>query len=174
MTYDEIKLVCNTGDVLAVKGKGIAGRIIRTLTGESYSHVAMLVWETHGLMAYEFVEGTGFQILPASEWVRRRRNQNLCYCVAPKLVTSRNHLVGPAARSYRNSSVASRWYGWASLVKVFFSQKLGIKIHVHQKVCSTFVQECWAAAKYELKTTADPGEIVNACDPIHKIKMEEK
>ena len=170
MTYKEIRTVCKTGDVLAVKGDGIAGKVIRALTGESYSHVAMLVWTVSGLMAYEFVEGTGFQIMPASEWVRRRKGQNLRYCVAPEQVTSRSHLVSSAAKSYRNSSVASRWYGWISLVKVFISQKTGMKIHVLQKVCSTFVQECWLAARFELSTTADPGAIVNACDPIYKIE----
>lgn len=171
MTYEQIKKRALTGDVLAVKGNGFASKIIRTFTGESYSHVALLVKENHGLMAYEFVEGVGFQILPASEWVRRRKNQNLRYCVAPSEVSSLAVLVESAAKSYRNSSVASRLYGWFSLVKVFISQKIGLKIKVRKKVCSTFVQECWATARFELSKTADPGEIVNACDPIHKIEV---
>ncbi|WP_321532283.1 hypothetical protein [uncultured Desulfuromonas sp.] len=174
MTYADLRIRAVTGDVLAVKGTGIAGRIIRALTGESYSHVALLVQETSGLFAYEFVEGTGFQILPASEWVRRRQKQNLRFCRAPERVLNNPNAVAAAARCYRNSSVVSRWYGWLSLVKVWLSQKTGLKIPVRQKVCSTFVQECWAATGYTLPTTADPGEIVNACDPIHTITPEEQ
>lgn len=174
MTYAELRIRAVTGDVLAVKGTGIAGSIIRAFTGESYSHVALLVQETAGLFAYEFVEGTGYQILPASEWVRRRKKQNLRFCRAPQAVVADPDAVAAAARLYRNSSVISRWYGWLSLAKVLVSQITGLKIPVRQKVCSTFVQECWAATGYTLPTTADPGEIVNACDPVHTITTEEQ
>lgn len=169
MKYVDIKAICNSGDVFAVKGKGFAGAFIRALTGESYSHVAMLVFENNGLLVFEFVEGVGFQTMPASEWLRRRKGQRVCYCPAPPHVTSRVCDVVVAAKAYRNSSVISRWYGWLSLLKIWASQKTGFKIPVRQKVCSTFVQECWASSGFKLPTTATPGDIVNHCDPIHKI-----
>lgn len=173
MTYDQLRKIAATGDVLAVKGSGIAGRIIRAFTGESYSHVAMLVWDTAGLYAYEFVEGVGFQSMPASEWVRRRQKQNLRYCRAPKLVRQNQAAVATAARKYRNSSVMSRWYGWFSLVKVWLSQKIGTEIPVIQKVCSTYIQECWLDTGFVFDITANPGTVVDACNPILTINEEE-
>jgi len=171
MNYATLRQQAKTGDILAVKGTGFIGGLIRALTGESYSHVALLVWDDGGLMVYEFVEGTGYQAMPASEWLRRRTGQRVHYGIAPRIVGQYQTLVAQAARRYRNSSVAARWYGWFSLPKVWFSQLIGRRIPVRQKVCSTFVQECWQAGKYAglRNSSADPGSIVSHCDVLHKL-----
>ncbi|PLY02754.1 MAG: hypothetical protein C0622_05240 [Desulfuromonas sp.] len=171
MTYEQIRNQAQTGGVLAVRGTGTVSKVIRVVTGESHSHVAMLVWLDDGLYVFEFVEFVGFQILPASEWLRRRQGQDIIYCSPPRHVAANPDRVKAAAISYRNASVAARWYGYISLFLILYSQITGRKVHVIQKVCSTFVQECWAAAGHRLKRTADPGDIVEACPATYKIDM---
>ncbi|PLY04755.1 MAG: hypothetical protein C0622_02285 [Desulfuromonas sp.] len=171
MTYADIRAIAKTGDVFAVQGNGMVSKIIRVLTGESYSHVAMLVWLDEGLFVAEFVEFVGYQIMPASEWVRRRQGQELIYCEGPKCVRACPQPVKEDAVGYRNASVAARWYGYISLFLILYSQITGRKVHVIQKVCSTFVQKCWAAAGHYLPRTADPGDIVKACPTTHRIEF---
>lgn len=173
MTYAFMRKQVKTGDVLIVRGTGIISRLVRTFTGESYSHVALLVWEKDGLHVFEFVEGVGFQSMPTSEWLRRRRKQKLYLGVAPKVLGDHAGKIKAAAVKYRNGSVMSRMYGYFSLVKVWLSQKIGKKIPVHQRVCSTFVQECWSAGFFSLKRTADPGDIADACSALHALYLLE-
>lgn len=172
MTYSALRKRAKTGDIFAVRGTGLVSWLIRAATGESYSHVALLVWIHTGLYVFEFVEGVGYQSMPASEWLRRRQGQQLCYGVGPKILATYSERIREAAIKYRHSSVMSRMYGYLSLLKVWAGQILGRNIHVHQKVCSTFVQECWAAGTFHMGPTADPGDIASACSEIHVVYTE--
>lgn len=169
MTYAEIKKDVRSGDVLLVKGTSFFGTAIRMLTGESYSHVAMLVWQSPlpsskgNLWVFEFVEGKGFQSMPASTWIAQRKGEKLTYGRAPLQVRQFCDLAKLAALEYRTKSVFKRGYGWLSLVKVLLSQITKKRIGVHQRVCSTFVQECWERAGYDMPQTADPGDIGEYC-----------
>ena len=49
MTYHEMRKVCQTGDVLGVKGEGAISWLIKKVTKEEYSHVAALVWHFRSL-----------------------------------------------------------------------------------------------------------------------------
>ena len=170
MTYQELRQVAMTGDVLLVRGN----LLVRMLTAESYSHVALLLWEEQGgLWVYEFVEGKGYQSMPASQWFAARRGQEIYHGEAPETVHAMPWQVVTAARAYRDRRFAKR-YGWLSLAKVWISQLIGCRVPVRMRVCSTFVQECWEAAGYDgLKRTADPGDIAMECDTLHRIDYQE-
>ena len=172
MTYQELRQVAMTGDVLLVRGS----MWVRLLTAESYSHAALLVWdEADGLWVYEFLEGQGYQSMPASQWFEERagRGQELYYGEAPEIVRAQPWRVTQAARSYRDRGLRRR-YGWLSLLTVWWSQIRGKRLPVWFRVCSTFVQECWEAAGFqEFERTADPGDIAMVCDTLHRIDYQE-
>ena len=172
MTYQELRQLAMTGDVLLVRGS----MWVRLLTAESYSHAALLVWdEADGLWVYEFLEGQGYQSMPASQWFEERagRGQELYYGEAPEIVRAQPWRVTQAARSYRDRGLRRR-YGWLSLLTVWWSQIRGKRLPVWFRVCSTFVQECWEAAGFqEFERTADPGDIAMVCDTLHRIDYQE-
>ena len=170
MKYSELRDKIKTGDVLAVKGAGFFSSLIRVFTGESYSHVAMFVWDVGGLFVFEFVEGVGYQSMPASEWLRRRSKQRVLCCIAPETIHENAFEVSIAAKSYRNAKAAQRSYGWLSLLKVWVSQITSKRFKVRQLVCSTFVQHCWQAGQVTLNNTADPGTIVAACHTYYSVE----
>ena len=159
MDYTEIRHKATTGDVLGVMGAGFFSKVIKFMTKEDFSHVAMLVWHGTGLWVYEFIEGRGYQCMPASQWFEIRAGQTVFYGKAPLVVRARPADVIKAAGSFRVARVKQR-YGYFSLVKVLISQIFKKKIHVHFMVCSTFIQHVWDACGFEQRFTADPGDIM--------------
>lgn len=163
MTYEQMRPQAQTGDVLLVKGN----RLVRFLTSESYSHTALLVVaEDGGLWVYEFVEGVGYQAMPASQWFADRTGVQVWFGKAPAKVTLAPEKVAAVALGYRDKSGLRKKYGWLSLLKVWAAQITGWRIKTYQKVCSTFVQQCWEATGYRLKQTADPGDIAESCQAL--------
>ena len=148
--------------------------LIRMLTAESYTHVALLAWEDcGGLWVYEFVEGTGYQAMPASQWFERYKGREVFHGTAHEIVHAHPHQVIQAAKAYRDKGFSQR-YGWLSLLKVWASQILNKRIPVRMKVCSTFIQEVWAAAGYDcMPRTADPGDIAMECGRLTRIVQGE-
>lgn len=171
MDYQGLKGIASTGDVLLVR----KSTWVRLLTAESFSHVAILVWEGNhgGLWVYEFVEGTGYRSTPASAWIDQYAGCDLWLGMAPEIVRMNGETVRTAAHSYRDKRKIFQRYGWLSLIKVWLSQWLKIRIRVFQRVCSTFVQELWEAAGYTgFSQTEDPGNIANACCHLIKINAD--
>lgn len=166
MTAAEMMRRACSGDVILVKGQGVIGTLIRGLTGESYSHVALLLRDPGGVgwQVAEFGEGIGFSLMPLVEWLDKRRGQTLFYGVAPEVVRQKPGTVHLAATRYVSAGWIRGTYGYLSLAKVWLSQVLKINIPVLQKVCSTFAQEVWKLAGYTGFTrTADPGDIAEHC-----------
>jgi len=174
MTLNELTKRAKTGDVLLVKSDSTIGKLIRCLTGESYSHVAVLVWVPgqYGfeLLVYEFVEGVGHQTMGLDDWMAQRQDQILSYGVAPEAVHQSATRARAAAEYYRTAPLLKRSYGYLSLPKVLLSQLFKCRIPVRQKVCSTFAQEVWRMAGYDaIGRTADPGDIAQHCDPLYPL-----
>lgn len=174
MTTTELKDRAKSGDPLLVKSEKPVGVLVRVLTGESTSHVAVLVWVTveggRALLVYEFVEGIGHQVVPVEKWLADRAGQKITFGVAPAVVHARPHRVQAAAESYTDASRFKRSYGYLSLVKVWLSQLIRCRIPVRQKVCSTYVQEVWRSAGYDqIPRTADPGDIAEHCQSLYPI-----
>ncbi len=168
MTATELKRRAKTGDALLVKSESAFGVLIRMLTGESTSHAAIVVWlytgTTRLLLVYEFVEGIGHQVLPLEKWLSDRAGQKIEYGVAPEVVRQNPLPAETAAEAYTDASHFKKSYGYLSLIKVWISQLLRFRIPVRQKVCSTYVQEVWRCAGYDLiPYTADPGDIAEHC-----------
>ncbi|WP_027714913.1 hypothetical protein [Desulfuromonas sp. TF] len=175
MTYESMRMTARTGDVLLVRGN----RFVRIFSAESVSHVAVLVWmpgpkgefRGGGLWVFEFVEGEGYQSMPASQWFERRKGQMIFHGVAPDVVRAAREGVYKAATRYRTEKGIRRWYGWLSLVTVWASQIIRRPIPVWAKVCSTFAQEVWEAAGFrEFERTADPGDFMELCQSITRIE----
>lgn len=178
MTYLEMRHVARTGDTLLVRGN----RLVRIFSAESYSHVAVLVWmpgadgasRGGGLWVFEFVEGEGYQSMPASQWFSLRKGQMIFHGAAPSLIRHEREAVFAAATRYRTANPIRRWYGWLSLLTVWASQIVRRRLPVWAKVCSTFAQEVWEAAGWKGFTrTADPGDFVEACQSITPIILED-
>jgi len=53
VNYKDLRRKAKDGDLLLVEGRGIVSRIIRALTGQNFSHVAILVWIDGGLVVVE-------------------------------------------------------------------------------------------------------------------------
>lgn len=67
MKYEGARLRIRNGDVIAWRGQSCIGRLIRLVTGEPYSHVALALWVHGRLMAVEAVEGRGVVMRPISQ-----------------------------------------------------------------------------------------------------------
>lgn len=171
MTYAEFREVAQTGDVLLVRGS----LLVRIFSAESISHVALVVWMPNGgLWVFEFVEGVGYQGLPASEWFERRKDQTILHGVAPKSVRIYAFKIVEFVTSYRNKNSWKKKYGWGTLLVVWLSQITGRKYNTLMEVCSTFVQEAWEHAKYMGFTkVADPGEFLLHCSSYKPVRWEE-
>ena len=174
MKISELKKRAKNGDVLLVKSESTIGKLIRVFTGESFSHVAVLLWapglKGNDLVVYEFVEGVGHQSMSLAAWVDERPGQLLFYGVAPDQVHQSPLKARAAAEYYRTAPLLKRAYGYLSLAKVWLSQLIRCRIPVRQKVCSTFAQEIWRCAGYDdIGRTADPGDIAENCQTLYPI-----
>lgn len=159
MNYKQLRNSAISGDVLGVKGDGFFSKIVKFFTKEKYSHVAMLVWHGTGLWVYEFVEGRGYQCMPASQWLELRNGQKIYFGRGPNEMTNNEECIIKSTGSFRVSEIKQH-YGIISLVKVVLSQWTGKKINVYFKVCSTFIQHVWEECGFKMDTTADPGDIM--------------
>lgn len=160
MDYEDFRKKAKTGDVLGVKGDKLFGKLIKWITKEEYTHVALLVWHGNGLWVYEFVERLGYQCMPASQWFDLRQGQKIFFGRAPLAVTSNPIAVMQAASNFR-ATVYRQHYGIITLIKVALAQWFKVKIKTHFEVCSTFVEEVWVACGYnDFKMTPDPGNIM--------------
>lgn len=171
MTPIELRRRAKTGDLLLVKSEGVVGKLVRCATGESYSHVALLVWVLtdtgRELTVFEFVEGTGHQSMTLTQWLAERDEQKLTFGIAPAVVHANSTKVQTAAEVYNSAGRLKRSYGYLSLFKVWLSQLLRCRISVRQKVCSTYAQEVWAAGCYDqIPVTADPGDFGAHCQAL--------
>ena len=172
MHYQTMRNQAKSGDVLLVEGQGIVSRLIRALTGQNISHVAMLLWFGNNLFVCEMKEFTGYRLRPASLWVDDvlGSGDRLYYGLMPKRWQGNPHdeLIGKkianAALAYRNRS-----YSYSTLMSVWWAQITRKKTSAGL-VCSTFVQRCWEACGLEFKQTADPGDYMHLCESTHAIK----
>lgn len=168
MTYQDARPNIKTGDILLVQGSAFFSKIIRTLTGESFSHVALLHWRDDGLWVAEFVEGTGYQLMPASQWMAGRVKDTVFWGVAPKVVQADPADILKLIDSYR-ADKSKQGYGYLSLFTVLWAQITGKDYKPAQKVCSTFVQAAWESTGYHFNQTADPGDYLDLCQAIQPI-----
>jgi len=160
MQYAEMRQVAHTGDVLLVEGQGWVSRLIRMLTGQNISHVAVLVWFGNTLWVAEMKEFFGYRLRPASLWVEDTLPGAVVYYgEAPVIVQTAGDDMDSFSviTSYRN-----RRYSYRSLFLVWWAQVRRKKIE-SGLVCSTFVQKVWESCGKKFNQTADPGDYMRLC-----------
>lgn len=168
MTYPELRAKAKSGDVILLEGNGFVSKIIRAATGQSISHIAVLVWLADGLFIAEMVEGVGFQLSPASQRIPALKGI-VYFGAAPKVVQDQHGKVVQCVIGYRADKKKQK-YGYASLLKVWWAQLWHKEYKTRQKVCSTFVQEIWECCGFNFAQTADPGDYVGLCQYISKVE----
>ena len=159
MSYEKIREVVKTGDPIGVSGNGFFGKVIKFITSEKFTHVALFVWQENSLWVYEFVEGKGYQCTPASQWFELRSGQEIWVGKAPTTVRENPDLVWQAVNSFRKQR-HKQHYGIISLLIVAIAQLTRKNLPTYFKVCSTFVQFVWESCGHEFTMTADPGNIL--------------
>lgn len=158
MTYEEIRKIAKTGDVLLLQGTSFISKIIRVFTAQQFSHAALLWWWNDGLYIAEMYEGIGFQIMPASQKIAEMQGQ-VYFGRAPKQVEDKADTVEAFINAYRDDK-SRQGYGYFSLLKVWWSQVTGKDLQSREKVCSTFVEAAWASAGFRCDDLESPGGLV--------------
>jgi len=156
MKYQDVRQSIETGDVFLVEGRSIISKIIRAFTGESYSHVGLLIWIGDTLWVAEYKEFIGFRFVPASLWIEDVHTAGARAWLgrAPAVVTMDPPTVYKTALKWRGGR-----YGYLSLGKIWISQLFNLNLTTRRLVCSTFVQKCWESVGIKFFKTADPGDI---------------
>lgn len=167
MHYREMRDKACNGDVLLLEGHGWVGTLIRVLTGQSFSHVALLLWIDNGLWVAEMKELHGYRLMPASHWLENTMHgAHVYWGAAPDMVRTRHIVVKEEAFKYRNQR-----YSYISLFTVWLSQILRRKV-ASKLVCSTFVQRVWSACGFQFEQTPDPGDYLHLCSSVTRLAEE--
>ena len=169
MKYLAMRQVALNGDVLMVEGRGLFSTLIRVLTGQQISHVALLVWIDTTLWVAEMKEGIGYRLQPASLWVEDvlASGATLYYGTAPEQVLKRPADVRVEVLKHRQES-----YSYWSLLPVWWAQITRRQITAGL-VCSTFVQRIWEKTEYRFSQTADPGDFLRLCGPVMALEADD-
>lgn len=168
MLYSGIREIAKTGDLLLVNGDTFVSKLIRYFTEESFSHVAMLFWLDKNLFVAEMIEGVGFRISPASQWVNLVGGE-IYYGESPSEVNCDELIIDKKILSYR-ADLKKQEYGYLSLILIYISQYTGLKVNSAKKVCSTFVQDIWESCGVKFDRMSDPGDFEDFCTKIIKLE----
>lgn len=160
---DVLNSQARSGDLLLLEGRGLWHSTVRVLTGQSVSHVAMLVRVYNRLEVVEVAPG-GFSRRALGDWLDLYQAKGrVYYGKAPYPV--RGHPALPeTAMAYEGHG-----YSWVTLAKVWVSQIAKFR-PAAGLVCSTFVQECWEACGFRAaRTLADPGDFLRHCEKVRYV-----
>jgi hypothetical protein len=169
LTYKSLRNNAKSGDVLMIEGRGWVSRLIRAFTGQSVSHVALLLWIGDSLFVAEMKEFHGYRFRPASCWVEDAlRSGFVFYGMAPGHIRMQCPGISDTALRYRNKP-----YSYTALFRVWWAQITRSKVP-GGLVCSTFVQRVWEECGYQFTQTADPGDYLRLCDSVTSITTPTK
>lgn len=160
MKYSDLRINVVTGDIAMVSGFGLISKIIRALTGEKISHIAMFVWLGDGLFVVEFKEFKGFRLMPASIWVEdvQAKGNQVFYGQAPHSVREASSEIARSVFRWRH-----KHYGYLSLPKIWWSKITNKPQNVNRVVCSTYVADMWGDY-YKFPYTPSPGSFMEYCE----------
>ncbi len=162
MTYLDARPLIQSGDVLLEQ----KGGVIRAFTGESFSHVALLLRQGDEVWVAEFTGRQDYGLLPASAWMADRAGTTVWWGISPECVRGKDKPLWDAALSFRHKK-----YSWWTLASVWLSQIVGVRTAANL-VCSTFVQRCWEASGCApMEKTPDPGDYLGLCDRLQALEV---
>jgi hypothetical protein len=166
--YSDFRDRARTGDLLLLEGLQIGALLIRMITGQQFSHVALLLWIEDGLWVAE-MRGRGYTLTPASQRVAEMAESGKVYWgSAPPPVRSHADAVSRKALSFRGSR-----YSYWTLITVWIAQILRRRMP-RNLVCSTLVEKVWSAAGVVFAKTPDPGDFLMQCDSTTPLQIDEK
>lgn len=160
MNYAGLRAVARTGDKITVSSPGLVGNLIRSMMGDSESHVAVLEWDHahQELFVHEMRELRGYNLSFASTWCRQlwKANRQLTFVRAPDAVVADPERAREWLRDQRR--IEAR-YGYATLLLVFGIRRFGwskvsgwfgrrIDYERVDAVCSVFAQRFDEAMGY--------------------------
>ena len=162
--YADVREDLKNGDILMVKATGLISRIIRSVTGESINHVAMVISNPSGVFVYEMKEGIGYRMSPMSQWLPDQKKKVVLWGKAPEVIRELT-CIEVEALTHR----AARYSYW-TLITVWIGQFTRRK-HPGRLVCSTFVQTVWLDCGYKMfDKLADPGDFLNHAVDINQLQ----
>lgn len=165
MKYSDVRLDMRSGDVLMVKGTHLVGRLIRSITGESFNHVAMVLRSFSGVFVVEMREGKGFRLTPASQWFEEQHKKTVLWGKFP------GKQRGGFCHEIFAMRQRSKPYSYWTLITVWISQFTNRKAP-GRLVCSTFIQKDWDHCGYTMfEKLADPGDFMEHARDINVVKL---
>ena len=154
MKYAEVREQIKTGDVLLVESGQLFGVLIRILTAQQISHVAMFLWIDKSLFLVDITASKDYQLVPASLRLRQLdKKAKLYWGKAPEPVASCTKLAAAALR-YREMDPE---YSYFTLLLVWWGQ-LRKRSTPSRLVCSTLVARLWSLCGFRFAYTPDPGD----------------
>lgn len=167
MNYSEFRDQAQTGDVLLAESTRVGGVLIRMLTGQQASHVALLVWIAEGLWVAEMLGRTGYTLSPASERVPELAEHGQVYWGrAPQKVRWKVDVLRQATLSFRGHR-----YSWWTLITVWCSQ-VTRRRWPRSLVCSTLVEKVWESVGVCFDKTPDPGDFFRLCESVTPLTID--
>ena len=174
MLYSEMRATAKTGDVILVEGRSFVSRLIRGATGQSISHVGMLMWLGDGnLFMPEQREFKAFRLSRASDRLQQdMRDCRVYYGAAPlqvrEWIDAHDDELVEAVFATRNGR-----YGYLELGSVLWSQWTQRDSRSKRLVCSTWVQRLWELSDWRYPQAPDPGDYLDACSSVHSLDLRE-
>lgn len=166
MDYDALRRQAKTGDLLLLEGRDLVGTLVRVLTGQQISHVAMLIWLRDGLWVAE-MRNAGYALTPASQRVPELAADGQVYWgMAPGAIRALEAVVARKILSFRGAR-----YSWWSLITVWAAQLIRRRMP-GRLVCSTLVERAWASAGMAFLQTPDPGDFMRYCASVVPLQLD--
>jgi hypothetical protein len=159
MELANIQTDSQTGDLLLVEGNGLFAILIRVLTGQQISHVAVLTRSPQqGLRVWDMTFKYGCCDWSLKDWLEIYGKTGYVYLgQAPAGVRRCPGEVLQAVTALRGSK-----YRWIDLPKVWLAQILRKRVPA-RGFCSALIQKAWEASGFLFSQTADPGDFVRLC-----------
>ncbi len=157
----------NTGDLITTR----SSMIIRLVTGESFSHSAIILKEfneTYVVETHEDINDTA--VTKLSTWVNKY--DEIWLGIPPAIVTENRLIVEAGIYEYLDQDKRELKYGYWTLPLVFWNQIVPSKKFNHRlNVCSTLVGELWRLTGWDNDgKLMDPGDAFVECIASYKLE----
>ena len=149
INYAQLRANARTGDLLALKGRGIASYLVRIFTATSWSHVAVLLWVDEGLWVCEMA-WSGYRMRPASQWVPEQ-SADVWWCRAPEFI--KEECATEVLLAHRG-----RPYSYWSLITTWISNLLNRRLpsgDICSELAQNLVESCGGKRQKSLWTPDD-------------------